>query len=238
MKRPGWITDSSEVNRIHWLLITLLSCLWTDTCIFIIVILWNEQIFSAWGARWSEVCYNEMITLLYVMSYGCWSVAQSCPTFCDSMDCIMTGLPVLHHLLELAQTHVHWVGDAIQPFHFLWPPSPALNLSQHRVFFQWVSSSHQVAKVMELHFQHQSFQWIIRIDFLYYWWVWSCCSRDSQESSPAPQLGSINSLDLPFFMVQLSHSYMTTGKTIALTVWAFVGKVMSLRFNILSRFFQ
>ena len=68
------------------------------------------------------------------------------------------GFPVLHHFLELAQTHVHWVGDAIQPSHPLLSPShPAQNLSQHQGLFQWVSSSHQVAKVLELQFQHESF---------------------------------------------------------------------------------
>ena len=136
MKRPGWITDSSKVNRIHWLLVTLLSCLWTDTCIVIMAILWSGQIFSALGAWSSKGGYNEMITLFYVISYCCWSVTQSCPTFCDSMDCSMTGLPFLHHLLECAQTYVHWVSDVIQPSHLLSPPSPpALNLSQHQGFF-------------------------------------------------------------------------------------------------------
>ena len=143
MKRPGWITDSSKVNRIHWLLVTLLSCLWTDTCIVIMAILWSGQIFSALGAWSSKVGYNEMITLFYVISYCCWSVTQSCPTFCDSMDCSMTGLPFLHHLLECAQTYVHWVGDVIQPSHLLSPPSPpALNLSQHQGFFSSESALH------------------------------------------------------------------------------------------------
>ena len=77
------------------------------------------------------------------------------------MDCSTPGYPVLHYLLEFAQTHVHWVGDAIQPFHPLPPLSPpALNLSQHWGLFHWVSSSHQVAKGLELQLQHQSFQWI------------------------------------------------------------------------------
>ena len=77
------------------------------------------------------------------------TITKLCPTLCDSMDCGTPGLPVLHHLLELAQTHVHWVGDAIQPSHPLLPSSPpALNLSQHQGLFQWVSSSHQMAKVL------------------------------------------------------------------------------------------
>ena len=95
------------------------------------------------------------------------SVAQSCPTLWDPINCSTPGFPVLHHLLELAQTHVHWVGDAIQSSHPLSSPSPpALNLSQHQGLFQGVSSSHQVAKVLEFQLQHQSFQWIFRVDFL------------------------------------------------------------------------
>ena len=117
------------------------------------------------------------------------SVAQSCPTFCNPMDCSTPGLPVHHQLPEFTQTHVHWVNDAIQPFHPLLSPSPpALNLSQHQGLFKWVSSSHQVAKVLEFQLQHQSFQWIFRIDFLSDGLVGSPCSpRDSQESSPTPQ---------------------------------------------------
>ena len=93
------------------------------------------------------------------------SVSQSCLTLCDPMDCNTPGLPAHHQLLELAQTHVHWVGDAIQPSHPLSSPSlPAFNLSQHQSLFQSVSSSHQVAKVLEI--QHESLQWIFRTDFL------------------------------------------------------------------------
>ena len=96
------------------------------------------------------------------------SVTYLCPTLCDPVDCSTPGFPVLHRLPEFTQTHVHWVGDAIQPSHPLSPPSPpALNLSQHQGLFQWVGSSHQVAKVLELQFQHQSFQWIFRVDFHY-----------------------------------------------------------------------
>ena len=75
------------------------------------------------------------------------SVAQSCLTHCDPMDCSTPGLPVYHQPLEFTQTHVHWVGDAIQPSHPLSSPfPPAFNLSQHQDLFKWVSSSHQVAK--------------------------------------------------------------------------------------------
>ena len=86
---------------------------------------------------------------------------------CDPMDCSTPGFPVHHQLPKLAQTHVHWVSDAIQPSHPLSSPSPpALNLSQLQGLFQWVSSSHQVAKVLEFQLQRQSFQWIFRTDFL------------------------------------------------------------------------
>ena len=128
----------------------------------------------------------------------CGSVTQAYPTLCEPMDCTTPGLlSCLHHPPELAQTHVHWFSDAIQPSHPWSSPSPAFNLSQHQVFFQWVSSLHKVAKVLE--FQHQSFQWTFRIDFLSNWLVWSSCSpRGSQQSSPTPYLNSINSSVLSF----------------------------------------
>ena len=128
------------------------------------------------------------------------SVAQSCPTLCDPMNCSTPGLPVHHQLLESTQTHVHRVGDAIQPSHPLSSPSPpALNLSQHQGLFKWVSSSHQVVKVLEFQLQHQSLQWTPRTDLLQNGLVGSPCSpRDSQESSLTPQFKSINSLALSF----------------------------------------
>ena len=118
-------------------------------------------------------------------------VAQSCPTLSDPMDCSLPGSSVrgifLARVLEwgaivfsniarppyplstpgVTQTHVHQVGDAIKPSHPLSSPSPpTFNLSQHQGLSQWISSSHQVAKVLEIQFQHQSFQWIFRTDFL------------------------------------------------------------------------
>ena len=88
------------------------------------------------------------------------SVAKLWLTLCDPMDCSTPGFPVLHHLPEFAQTHVHWVGDAIQLSLPLSSPSPpAFSLSHHQDLFQWVGSLHQVAKVLELQLQHQSFQW-------------------------------------------------------------------------------
>ena len=95
------------------------------------------------------------------------SVTQSCLTLCDPTDCRMPGFPVHHQLPQFAQTHVHWVSDAIQPSHpLLFTSPPAFHLSQHQGLFQWVSSSHQVAIVLKLQFQHRSFQWIFRVDFL------------------------------------------------------------------------
>ena len=92
------------------------------------------------------------------------SVAQSCLTLCDPMNRSMPGLPVHHQLPEFTQTHVHWVGDAIQPSHPLSSPSPpALNLSQNQGLFQWLNSLHEVAKVLEFQLQHQSFQWTPRL---------------------------------------------------------------------------
>ena len=95
------------------------------------------------------------------------SVTQSCPTLCNPMDCSSPGFPIHQQLLEFAQTPVHRVSDAIQPSHPLLSPSPPdFNLSQHQDLFQWVSSSHQVARVLELQLQHQSFQWIFKTNFL------------------------------------------------------------------------
>ena len=95
------------------------------------------------------------------------SVAQSCPALRDPMNRSTPGLPVHHQFLESTQTHVHWIDDAIQPSHPLLSPSPPVrNISQHQGLFQWVSSSHQVAKVLEFQLQHQSFQWTPRTDLL------------------------------------------------------------------------
>ena len=95
------------------------------------------------------------------------SVIQSYLTLCGPMDCSMPGFPIHHQLLKPAQTHVHWVSDAFQPSHILLSPSPpAFNLSQHQGLFQWVCSSYQMARILELQLQHQAFQCIFRTDFL------------------------------------------------------------------------
>ena len=98
------------------------------------------------------------------------SVDQSCPTLCDPMDCCTPDIPVHHQLPEFAQTHVHWIGDAIQPFHPLSSPSPpTFNLSQHQGLFKWVSFSHQMAKVLQFQHQRQSFQWTLRTNLPLGW---------------------------------------------------------------------
>ena len=147
------------------------------------------------------MCYQWVLLFyLHHSFYHCCSVSQSCLTFCDLMDCSTPGFPVHHQLPEPTQTHVHYIGDAIQPSHPLLSPSPPIfNLSQHQGLFQWISSSHQVAKVLEFQLQHHSFQWMFRTDFLWDWLVWSPCSpRGSQESSPTPQFKNINSSVLSF----------------------------------------
>ena len=131
---------------------------------------------------------------LWLSSVQLSSVTNLCPTLCDPMNHSTPGLPVHHQLPEFTQTHVHWVGDAIQPSHPLSSPSPpAPNPSKHQGLFQWVNSLHEVAKVLEFQVQHQSFQWTPRNLSPLRWTGWiSCCPRNSQESSPTPQFKSIN----------------------------------------------
>ena len=171
--------------------------------------------------------YSDILFIIFSFS----SVAQLCLILCDPMGCSMPGFPVHHQLLALTQIHVHWVGDAIQLSH---PSPPAFNPSQHQGLFQWVSTSHQVVKVLEL--QHQSFQWMFRVDFLQDWLVWSSCSpKDFQEFSPAPQFKSINSSVLCFLYSTTVTSIHDYWKTTALTRQTFAGKVMFLLFKMLSR---
>ena len=154
------------------------------------------------------------------MSVQFHSVTQSCPTLCDPMDCSRPGLPVHHQFPELAQTHVYWVGDAIQPCHLLSPPSPpAYNMSQHQGLLQWVSSSHQVAKILEFQLSispSNEYSGLIsfRIDWLDLLAVpGTLKSLLQHHSSKASTLWCS-----AFFTVQLSHPYVTIhGKTIAFT---------------------
>ena len=154
------------------------------------------------------------------------------------MNCSMPGLPVHHQLLEFTQTNVHWVSDAIQPSHPLSFPPPAFNLSQHQGLFKWVSPLHQAAKVLEFRLQHQSFQWT---PMIFQWSPLGWTGWISLQSKGLSRAFSNTTVQKhQFFFAQLSlyptlTPYMTTGKTIALTRWTFVGKVMSLLFNMLSR---
>ena len=125
---------------------TVVPWLWLITLHWQVIINWSPQ----WPLR-------------FILQFS--SVVQLCPTLWDPMNRSMPGIPVHHQLPEFTQTHVHRVSDAIQPSHPLSSPSPpTFNLSQHQCLFKWVSSLHQVAKVLEL--QHESFQWIFRVDFL------------------------------------------------------------------------
>ena len=163
------------------------------------------------------------------------SVAQSCPTLCNPMTAAhqaslsITNSQSLFTLMSIES--VIPSNHLILCCPLLFPPSifPSISL------FQWVSSSHQVIKVLEFQLQHQSFQWIFRTDFLYEGLAGSSWSpKDSQESSPTTPKASVLQSSA-FFLVQLSHLYMTTGKNIALTRQTFVSRVMSLLLNMLSR---
>ena len=131
------------------------------------------------------------------------------------MECSIPGFPVLHYLLEFAQTHVHWVSDAIQPSHPLLPSSPAFNLPQHQGLFQWVRSSYQVAKVSEIQLQPQSFQWTPELISFRIDWFDVLAVQGSLKSLLQHHSSKASILwRSAFFMVQLSHLYTTTGKTI------------------------
>ena len=143
------------------------------------------------------------------------------------MDCSTPGFPVLHHLPELAQTHVHWVSDAIQPSHPLLSPSPpTFYLSQHQGLFKWVNSLHQVAKVLRVSASAS----ILPIN-IQDWFPLGLTALISFLSKGLSRVFSYTTVwklrRSAFFMVQLSHPYMTAGKTIALTIWTFVRKLIS-----------
>ena len=146
------------------------------------------------------------------------------------MDCSTPGLSVHHQLPELTQTHVRWVGDAIQPSSPLSSPSPpAFNLAQHQGLFKWVGSLHQVAKYWSFSFSIRTsneYSELISfsMDWLAFLGVQGTLKSLLQHHSSKASILQCSA----FFIVQLSHAYMTTGKTIALTRWTFVGKIMSL----------
>ena len=166
------------------------------------------------------------------------SVAQLCPTLCNPWTAACQASLSITNSQSFAQTHVHWVGDAIQLSH---PPSspspPTFNLSQHQGLFQWVSSLHRWPKYWSLIFSispTNKYSGLIsfRIDWFDLLAVQGTLKSLLQHYSSKASILQHSA----FFMVQLSHPYMTTGKAMALTRWTFVGKVMSLLFNMLPRF--
>ena len=136
----------------------------------------NTMKFSIYNMINNLICWTlDIAVLLSIFLFGIYrpypvqfgSLAQSRLTHCYPMKCSTSGLPVHHQLLEPAQIHVHWVGDATQLSHPLQSPSPpALNLSQHQGLFKWVSPLHQVDKVLGFQLQHQSFKWTPRTNLL------------------------------------------------------------------------
>ena len=153
------------------------------------------------------------------------------------MDCSTPGFPDHHQLPKLAQTQVHQASDAIQPSHPLSPPfPPAFNSSQDQGLFQGVSFSHQVAKLLEFQLQHQSFQGNSGLTSFRMDWFDLLAVQRTLKSFLQHHSSKVSILWYSaFFIIQISYPYMTTGKTIALTRRSFVGKVMSLIFNMLSR---
>ena len=154
-------------------------------------------------------------------------MAKLCLTLCDPMDCSTQGFLILHCLPKFAQTHVHWVGDAIQPSHPLSSPfPPAFNLSQHQGLFQWVSSSHQVAKVLE-HSISPSSEYSGLSSFRIDWFDLLVVQGTLKFVSSTIVLKQQFFGAQPFCYPALTsvHDYW---KTIALAIWTFVSKVMSL----------
>ena len=155
------------------------------------------------------------------------------------MDCSKPGFPFFHHLPELSQAHVHWVDDGIQPSHPLSSPSPpAFNLSQHQGFFPISQPFTSGGQILKLQLQHQAFQWIFRTNqsFQIDWFDLLAVQGTLKSLLQHHNLKASILWCSAFFMVQLSHLYMMNGKLRVLIIQTFVGKAMSLLFNMLSRF--
>ena len=169
--------------------------------------------------------------LLHIKYYYCCSVAQSRTTLRNPVDCSMPGFPVLYYLLEFAQIHIHWVGDSIQQYHPLSTTSPtAVNLSLCQGIFQWIGSLHQMAEILELQLQHQSFQWIFGlISFRIDWFA--CAVLGTLQSFVHHQLKHISSS-----VLSLRYGPVLTSVCDYWEKHSFESKVMSVLFNILSRF--
>jgi len=185
-----------------------------------------------WGRLDSCICMAEslhcsLVTTTALLTGCCCSVTKLCLNLWNPMDCSMSGFPVLHYIPEFVQTHIHWVSDAIQSSCPLSSPSPpAFNLSQLQGLFQWVGSSHQLAK------KYCSFSvspsndycglislWIDWFDVLAVLGTLKILEHHSLKTSVLQHSA--------FLIVQLSHLYMTTRKTIGFTIQTFVSKVMS-----------
>ena len=184
--------------------------------------------------RISQIPYPIVKVVEQILQFS--SLAQSCLTLCDPMDWSMPGFPLHHQFLELAQTHVYWVSDVIQPSHPLPSPSPLPSIfPKIRIFSESVLCI-RWPKYWSFSFSFSpsnEYSGLIsfRIDWFDLFAVQGTLKSLSQHHSSK---GSIL-WQSAFFMVQLSYPYMTTGKTIALSRWTFVSKVMSLLFNMLSR---
>ena len=158
-----------------------------------------------------------------------------CLTLCDPMNCSTSDLLVLHYLPGFAQTHVHWVSDAIQPSHPLSPPSPlVLNLSQPQGLFQWVGLCIKCPKYWSFSIR-PSKEYSEYISFRIGWFD-LLAMQGTLKSLLQHHSAKVSILQhSEFFVVQQSHPYMNTGKAIALTTWNFAGKLVPLLFNMLSR---
>ena len=165
------------------------------------------------------------------------SVAQSCPVLWEPMNRSTPGLPIHHQLLEFTQTHVHWVGDAIQPSRPLLSPSPLPSISPTiRIFSNEPAVRIRWQKYWSFSFNlSPSNEHPVLISFRVDWLDLLAVQGTLKSLLQHHSSKASNSSVISFFIVQLSHSYMTTGKTIAFTRWTFVDKVMSLLFNMLFR---
>ena len=200
------------------------------------LVLWGTSLL----VMWSTSIFNKFVFACsfyvgLILNYYFCSVSKLCPTLCNLMDCSMPGSSVLHYLQKFAQLYVHWVGDAIYLilFHPLLLPS---------VFFSISVFSNELAllkcpKYWSFNFStspSNEYSWMISFGIN---WFDLLSAQGTLKSLLHHHSSKASILQhSTFFMLQLSHLYMTTGKTIALTIWAFVGKVMSLLFNMLSKF--
>ena len=196
---------------------------------------------TGWNFCFLLGCYEKLLNVGFQQSSTwapgpcCCSVAKSCPALCDFIDCSTPGLPVLHCLLEFAQTHVHWVSDAIQPSHMLASPyPPAFSLSQHQSLSNKSALRIRWPKDWSFSFSvSPSNEYSGLISFRIHW-LNLLAVQGTLKSLLQHHCSKASILQWSAFsIVQLSHPYMTTRKTITLTIRTFVGKEISLLFNTL-----